>query len=388
MSVPDELDPKFVARLVGHIYEAAVDPRLWTDFVETIERIYPDSRVTLFGHENGRPESLTVMKNFPAEAMRDYVDYYVTNSPYVERAAFIPVGRPTRSESMVRDDELMKTEHYHDFVRPHRLGHYATGILLERAPGRMTAFSMADHTDDEARRERQMQLLDTIAPHFFRAVKLRRALIEQNSIASASQAVFDRWTHPALVLASSGRVLVMNAAATKLLRQERGLWLTREGFLRSFDEAKTKALEAAIAKCAAISESVSAPDGEDLAGVTLPRSTGGAALHVMVWSLPSLGARPEFGAVQGSVLVMISDPDDVHRVPVRWLARQSGLSPSEERLLAEIVNGVTLADAAEQLGIRVSTAQTRLKVIQTKTGCRRQVDLVRLAMSMPAMRRD
>lgn len=54
------------------------------------------------------------------------------------------------------------------------------------------------------------------------------------------------------------------------------------------------------------------------------------------------------------------------------------------RLTDAVVNGLPLAEAAEQL--RRSTARTRLKAIQTKTGCHRQVDLVRLALSLPAVR--
>ena len=72
--------------------------------------------------------------------------------------------------------------------------------------------------------------------------------------------------------------------------------------------------------------------------------------------------------------------------PVDWIARQFGLTPSEQRLTEAIINGVPLADAAEQLGIRISTARTRLKVIQAKTHCHRQLDLVRLALSLPAIR--
>jgi hypothetical protein len=56
----DEFDPTFLTDLVGHIYEAAVDPDHWDEFLTILERVYPGSRVTLFGHENGRPsETLT-----------------------------------------------------------------------------------------------------------------------------------------------------------------------------------------------------------------------------------------------------------------------------------------------------------------------------------------
>lgn len=38
---------------------------------------------------------------------------------------------------------------------------------------------------------------------------------------------------------------------------------------------------------------------------------------------------------------------------------------------------------AEQLGIQLSTARSRLKIILAKTGCSRQIDLMRLALSVP-----
>jgi len=50
-----EFDQTFVTDLVGHIYEAAVDAAHWDEFLATLETAFPDSRITLFGHENGRP---------------------------------------------------------------------------------------------------------------------------------------------------------------------------------------------------------------------------------------------------------------------------------------------------------------------------------------------
>jgi DNA-binding CsgD family transcriptional regulator len=84
----------------------------------------------------------------------------------------------------------------------------------------------------------------------------------------------------------------------------------------------------------------------------------------------------------------IFDPAQIQRTRAGWLAAQFGLSPAEQRLTEALVNGVPLAEAAAQLGIRLSTARNRLKVIQRKTHCHRQVDLVRLAHSLPAMRED
>jgi hypothetical protein len=51
----DEFEPAFLMDLVGHVYEAAADPDHWDEFLAVLERIYPDARVTLFGHDNGCP---------------------------------------------------------------------------------------------------------------------------------------------------------------------------------------------------------------------------------------------------------------------------------------------------------------------------------------------
>ena len=388
MTTIDEFDPIFLTELVGHIYESALDPRHWREFLAELERIYPDSRVTLFGHENGRPcEALTEHRNFAPDDLRAYVDYYVSNSPYVAAARTAPVGKALYSEMMVGDRELKSTEHYNDFVKPRRLGHYATGVLIERRPNGMTALSLADHKNDADRRGRQFRLMEFIAPHLKRAVRLHRIVAAQKIVADATQAAFDRWTHAAFVLNAAGRVVVMNQAAEMLLRRADGLWLGRDGQLRSIDEARTRDLDTAARKCAAMPAAIDAERRcEDLDGIVLPRSSGAAPLRAMLSPLPFLGgpAMPELGP--GRVLLIAFDSDATSRTPVDWMARQFGLTPAEQRLTEAIVNGVPLNDAAEQLGIRLSTARTRLKTIQTKTHCRRQVDLVRLALSLPAVR--
>jgi DNA-binding CsgD family transcriptional regulator len=116
----------------------------------------------------------------------------------------------------------------------------------------------------------------------------------------------------------------------------------------------------------------------------LPRQRGGSPLHAMLWPVVS-GAELGLPTAPGQMLLVISDPDETPRGAAAWIARRFGLSPAEERLADAVIGGVPLNEAAEQLGIQLSTARTRLKVIQTKTGCHRQLDLVRLAMSVPSI---
>jgi len=371
-----------VAELVGAVYEAALDPQLWRRFVDRIEGIYPDLTVMLFSHESEGAD-LNIVANYPEAALRDYAAYYFSNSPYVDFVPGNQVGLPTRSEAIIGDAELMATEHYNDFMRPHRIGHHGTGMVLEREPEGWASLSFSDQRDDAERREHQMLLLGLIAPHLRRAFKLRRTLIEVGSASRVPQAVFDGWAHAAFVLDRDGRVRTMNRRAEALVARGDDVVLNRLGRLRSFDDRCSRALDDAIAACRAVPDGMVRGD-VGLAGTMLPRQRGGSPLHAMLWPVVS---STEFGLppAAGQMLLVVSDPDETPRGAAAWIARRFGLSPAEERLADAVIAGIPLNEASEQLGIRLSTARTRLKTIQIKTGCRRQLDLVRLAMSVPSI---
>jgi DNA-binding CsgD family transcriptional regulator len=371
-----------VAELVGGIYEAALSPHLWHDFVDRIEAIYPDLTVMLFSHESGGAgANLSIVANYPEAALRDYAAHYFSNSPYVDFVPGNAVGLPTRSETIISEQELFRTEHYNDFMRPHQLGHHGAGMVLEREPEGWASLSFGDRRDDPVRRDHQMELLGLLAPHLCRAFNLRRTLMQVGAAVLAPQAMFDQWSHAAFVLDREGRVRTMNRQGEALVAAGAGVMLNRLGRLRSFDDRCSRALDDAVAACRlsldGVTQGSAAPPG-----TMLPRPDGSSPLQAMLWPIASAAS---FGlpVASGQMLLVISDPDATPPDATAWIARRFGLSPAEERLAGAVIAGVPLNEAAERLGIRLSTARTRLKTIQTKTGCHRQLDLVRLAMSVP-----
>lgn len=380
--------------LVAHIYEAAYDAAHWDELVGLLERIHPGSRVTLFGHGGGSPTAtLSAHRNFNPADLDAYRQYYIRCSPFILRSAQLPVGRAYKYEVLIDDDELEKTEYYNDYMRPRQLGYYGTGLIIDRqgtpgtASARGTVLSLADHQNDEDRRERQLRLLDLLQPHLRRALTLRQTLAAERLGASAVHAAFDRWEHAAVVLNAQAQVVAFNNVAKRLFDSADGICLGRHGGLCSGDEVTVRALETAVRKCALLSGATmtdsSMPDAD---AIVLPRPSGAPPLRVMLWPLPFLSGTPAPNG--GAVLMVILDPAQGKRTPVDWIARRYGLTPAEQRLAEAVVNGVPLVEAAEQLNIRISTARTRLKTIQHKTDCRRQTDLVRLALSVPVFSAD
>ncbi len=390
MPAPRKLNDLFYTDLIGQIYAAALNPPGWRDVVNTLAQVYPDARIALFAHRNGRPsQAMTLHHNFDEADLRAYVDYYVTNSPHVKHVDRLIVGRPTLSEEYVSVEELKRTEHYNDYVRPRRLGYHATGVLLERRPDGLTALSFADREDNARRRAHQMRLLNVISPHVLRAISLSRTTAQRRVAADATAGMFNLWASAAFVLDGEGRMVTMNDAAVELLDNEDCIALDRTGALRSFDVGVSRGLEAAIRGCLDVRDKLDPTMCRaHRDGISLPRRTPGPALQAMVWPLPFVDEHSAFGAAPGRVLMMIFDPGQPHRMGVGWIARRFGLTAKEDALLESLVNGSTLAQAAEMAGIRLSTARTQLKRIQFKTGCSRQVDLVRLALSRPTIRQN
>jgi DNA-binding CsgD family transcriptional regulator len=381
--VHDELEPGALSALIGHIYEAVANPAHWADFLSALETHYPGSRITLFTHEDGQPRpDMTFNHNYAPEDLKAYLDYYVWKTPYAERQRLLEIGKPTFYEAMIPDAEIRKTEIHNDYVVPRRLGHYGTGVVVDRGPGRVTALSFADYKDDE-RRHRELKLLEILTPHLLRAVRMRRLNVPTDAIAHAGGDAFDQWTRAALVLDAAGRVLVMNRLAAELTQRRDGLALAPDATLRGVDHAVTERLQAAIRRAAAIAgltDAEAPPPSPDV--IVLPRPSGALPLQAATTPLPFLGAAGSAAPRRGTVLLVITDPARAAHTPIELIARQFGLTQAEQRLTQALIDGVTLNDAAGQLGIRVSTARNRLKIIQDKTHCRRQVDLVRLAFSL------
>jgi DNA-binding CsgD family transcriptional regulator len=85
-------------------------------------------------------------------------------------------------------------------------------------------------------------------------------------------------------------------------------------------------------------------------------------------------------------LILITDLERQPKVLGRRLVDLFGLTPAEACLVVALVAGKRLEDIAEERGVRMPTLRTQLRAILDKTGTRRQADLMRLIMGLPAVR--
>lgn len=87
--------------------------------------------------------------------------------------------------------------------------------------------------------------------------------------------------------------------------------------------------------------------------------------------------RPAASRARAVAIVYLSGGRPSQAGGREQLAELFGLLPSEARLAWALAGGLTLREAAEQLGITVETARHYSKTIFAKTGARRQAELIR-----------
>ena len=177
------------------------------------------------------------------------------------------------------------------------------------------------------------------------------------------------------MLDESGRVLQQNVIAQEILAGADGLKLVG-GRLEASYPSDNRELQRLVRSAFARQGKESPPIAE---AVSITRPSGQVSLVVVVESVPSLEWAESKG--QPAVVVYIRDAVGKSLASTTVTKQLFNLTPAETALCLELANGLSLEEAAEVLNIRRNTARAHLRAIFSKTGVRRQTELVRIMLN-------
>ena len=107
-------------------------------------------------------------------------------------------------------------------------------------------------------------------------------------------------------------------------------------------------------------------------------------LPVTVMVRPGPPYGPVSAPLQRTATVILRDPARRLRLAAADLEQLFSLSPAEARLAQLLADGLSMDEAAMQLGVSRNTVRSQLQAVFAKTGTNRQGDLVRLLLSSAA----
>lgn len=212
--------------------------------------------------------------------------------------------------------------------------------------------------------EQHVNRLADLAPHLGQAFLLTDQLQATVERDDRLRELMDSLCFGIVLCDEHGHVHWANRSATGLMGSDAALTLRGE-HLNGRSPAETQRLLAELTRARhAVGQRVG----------YLRVGQGAQALHVAIQAAGDPSA----------LMLVISSASQVLDLPASALESLFGLTPTEARLLGAIATGSTVEDYALQRGVSVGTARVQLKQIQTKTGQRRQSDLVRLVLSSAA----
>jgi DNA-binding CsgD family transcriptional regulator len=210
-----------------------------------------------------------------------------------------------------------------------------------------------------------------------RAVQLRSRLGVLEDDRRAIMDVLNRVLTPIILCDREGAPVIVNEAGRQMLAAGEGLRL-QGGKLAADRQAQTDHLLRMIGGAAHAIRGEHADAGGTL---TLARLSGGRPLSLLVSPLRASPHLPAHRRIAAAVFV--HDCQAMADVTEERLSRLYRLTRSESRLAAKLAEGRSLAEAASCLNITIETARSYVKQVFSKTGARRQAELVRLLLVGP-----
>ncbi len=366
---------RLLLELTELAYEAALEAELWPLVLSGCAEAFSSPAVILLGMERQSGRLCFEVSHGIADARRGEVlqallgfvrsgDSLCNGSRVVLAYDSVsPAGADTRSAVPP--------------TAPRRDSGYYMAALLDVGAGHSALAAAYREPTADAAAQRVWERFRSLAPHLERALQLSRRLASLDTHSAASHETIQRLPVGVFMLDASGEVQFVNQAAHELLDDRDGLQVV-EGALRSEDPEADGRLRELIRGALAAEQAAGPPGGVMVVHRRPPRRP----LSVVV--APVRTEQSLFFRDTRLLAVFVADPDRRHTPPKEFLQGIYGLTRTESRLAGMLVSGLTLDEAALQLGTRRGTARVHLERIFRKTGTNRQADLVRVLLTSPA----
>ena len=361
-----------LSELISEIYDAALDPSLWSDVVGKAGRFVGGSAGAIFSRSavagNGNAYSGSGTDPYYRQLYRDK---YAEPDHSTAGDCFADIGHLIAVADLMPYRDFLETPFYRE--RAHSQGSVdGLSAVLDKSPSSAALFGVFRHegndvVDDETRRRMRL-----IVPHIRRAVQIGRDIDLKSAEAATLADTLDGLSAGICLVDTIGRILHANAACHLLL--DAGDFLSAiEGRIVASDVKVDQALrdlfiaagggDAAIGSRAA-ALSLRARDGSHYVAHVVPLTSGARRLAGIAYS-----------AVAAVFICKVAtetpaSPDVI--------ARTYNLTPTELRVLLAIVEVGGVPEVATALGVAESTVKTHLGRLFLKTGAGRQADLVKI----------
>lgn len=225
-----------------------------------------------------------------------------------------------------------------------------------------------------------LQVLTALLPLLQRIVRFYLVIGEGERRRRLAEHVLETSGVGVVLVDSAGTVITANAAAHAIVAHT-GVLGIHDGRLHALRQADQQLLLGHVRQKAE-QQRAQGVDPDCYAAFALLRDDHPLPVTVMIRPGPSFG--PVSAPLRRTAIVILRDPARRLKLAAPDLEQLFDLSPAEARLAQLLADGLSMEEAALQLGVSRNTVRSQLQAVFAKTGTNRQGDLVRLLLSSAA----
>lgn len=371
---------RVIAELIALLYEAAIDPHAWQEFLKRFADAIGSTTSALFFQDHSSSQGqITAAHSYDPVYLRQYAAHFAGVNVWLQRmAAQTKSGDIRKSQDACSDSELLRTEFYNDWLRPQDLFFGYGGTILRNGSVTTNVTAMRSRRAGPFG-EAETALLELLMPHLQRALQLHHRISTLEAERSASLEALDHLAAGVILVRANAQVLFVNRAARRIVDSNDGLTIGLAG-LSAASSGETRELRRLIGEAAMIVAGLQTGISQGFMRISRPSAR--RPLSVLVIPLCVDYARRQLltaGEIPSAIL-LITDPEANHRPDFSDLQHSFALTPAEARFASILMAGKSVAEAATELQVSMHTARTHLKRILSKTGTRRQGELIHLLL--------
>ena len=353
------IEPDFINK----IYEAAIIPQKWPDVLAQVVLDQSLSGGTMFTYNPKTKATNSISAGeVMIEAMRQFEeDGWSERNSRMARLAPLQYSGFVVDHDIFTDAELDVDPFYTEFLRPLGIG-WGAGSIISAPTGDMIVFNFDGRYERGPLKREVVHYLDSLRPHFARASVLSMHLDESRSAATSN--ALESMGLQGCVLNAGGQVMAMNGSFARLAP----IWLQdrRHRLVLNNRDADSLFVNA-------MSEIAETGGHAKVRSILMAKAQDSQKMVLHI--IPILrDARDIFS--QLAAIAIVTPVDRTLAPDVQLVQGLFDLTPAEARVAAHLAAGLGVSEIARKLGTSVHTTRNQLNRVLSKSGLRKQSELV------------
>lgn len=359
-------------QLVLSIHDGSHDDATITVALDRMRQHFKANFVTLILRIPGVEDVglMLVSGDLAVHGQLSYISYYRSLTPFSGQS----VDTVFTQRDVMTDEEWVKTDYYQTSCKYQNVFHVMGADVSTESDG-VFRLRITRAESEPAFNDQDKALCQMLLPHIRSAFHVRSMLGRSESMGNLYADAINRLSVATILLNDKGVVQKLNDYAQTLLDRADGLKLVGDRLEASYP-SDNKELQKRIKDAFDARERREPINSEPL---SVTRPSGEVNLGIVFETVPDTSWLDD--GDRSALLLYVRDAVNKSSVSSSVAKELFDFTPAETALALELANGLSLEDTAEKLGIMRNTARAHLRAIFSKTGVRRQAELVRVMLN-------